>query len=48
MVDVGGLSAFVTKWQGKTGERSKIIFNRTLHETLRQSRLYYSNTAVGN
>ena len=48
MVDFGGLSAFVNKWQGKIGERSKIIFNRTLHETLRHSRNYYTNVAVGN
>ena len=48
MVDVGDLSAFVTEWQGKIGEWSKIIYNQTLDETLRQSRLYNNNVAVGN
>ena len=26
----------------------KTIYNQTLHETLRQNRLYYNNVAVGN
>ena len=48
MVDVDDLSAFVTEWQGTLGEWSKIIYNQTLHETLRQNRLYYNNVTAGN
>ena len=48
MVDVGDLSAFVTEYRGTTGEWTKILYNRILHETLGQNRLYYINVAVGN
>ena len=48
MVDVGDLSVFVTEWQGTIGEWSKTIYKQTLHETLRQNRLYYTDLAVGN
>ena len=46
--DVGDLSAFVTESRGSSREWSKIIHNRTLHETLRQNRPYYTNVLVGN
>ena len=32
-VYVGDLSAYVTEWQGTICEWSKIIYNRTLHES---------------
>ena len=38
----------VTEWQGRNREWSKIRYNRTLHEKLRQNRLYYTKVAVGN
>ena len=46
--EVGDLSAFVSEWRGKNREWSKIIYNQTLHEMLRQNRLCYTNVAVGN
>ena len=39
MLNVGDLRAFVTEWQGTIGEWSKIIYNWTLLEMLRQNRL---------
>ena len=38
----------VTEWQGRNREWSKRRYNRTLHEKLRQNRLYYTKVAVGN
>ena len=32
-VDVSDLSAYVTEWRGTNCEWSKIIYNRTLHES---------------
>ena len=47
-VDISNLKAFVTERQGTNREWSKIMYNRTSHETLRQNRLNYTNVAVGN
>ena len=41
-------NAFMTEWRRTKHELSKIIYNRTLHETLRQNRLDYTNVAVDN
>ena len=37
----------MTEWWGTSHELSK-IYNRTLRETLRQNRLYFTNVAVEN
>ena len=45
--DVWDLSVFVTEWQEQImNDQIQIIYNGTLYETLRQTRLY--NIALGN
>ena len=45
-VDVGNLSAFLTEYKVTNREWSKIIYNQTLQETLRQNRLTFSLTNI--